>query len=281
MPAASDPSSRLKEAFGKAVASISRDMPVLMHGSGDVSPSDVNPATAALLSSLTAQYIGTLVDAAIDSHDMLRDSQPDLPLVPPPCFTRSRKPLIPPPPAVDSKCSSTNRKQRKRKRATDEFWDEPLPEPKIRGVTPAKKKGGDNDDQVHVDEWVGAAGVDLVESRARAAFVRGNAALSTHSFIFPICHDVYAYGRVTEVQAASRAVAPLLLDPVLMNMVRTEGKLKHAALPSKKKKGTTANTSDPEDDDETNADDDEEEELSAWPGVESLLPVHAYLKMDD
>jgi hypothetical protein len=277
MPAASDPSSRLKEAFGKAVASISRDMPVLMHGSGDVSPSEVNPATAELLSSLTAQYIGTLVDAAIDSHDMLRDSQPDLPWVPPPCFTRSRKPPIPPPPPVDSK--STNRKPRKRRRATDEFWDEPLPEPKIRGI-PAKKKGGDNDDEVHVDEWVGAAGVDLVESRARAAFVRGNAALSTHSFIFPICHDVYAYGRVTEVQAASRAVAPLLLDPVLMNMVRTEGKLKHAAIPSKKK-STNANASDPEDDDETNADDNEEEELSAWPGIESLLPVHAYLTMDD
>jgi hypothetical protein len=254
-------------------------MPVLMHGSGDVSPSEVNPATAELLSSLTAQYIGTLVDAAIDSHDMLRDSQPDLPLVPPPCFTRSRKPPIPPPPPVDSK--STNRKPRKRKRVTDEFWDEPLPEPKIRGVTPAKKKGGDNDDEVHVDEWVGAAGVDLVESRARAAFVRGNAALSTHSFIFPICHDVYAYGRVTEVQAASRAVAPLLLDPVLMNMVRTEGKLKHAALPSKKK-GTTANMSDPEEnDDEINADDNEEEDLSAWPGVESLLPVHAYLTIND
>jgi hypothetical protein len=279
MPAASDPSSRLKEAFGKVVASITRDMPVLMHGSGDVSPSEVNPATAELLSSLTAQYIGTLVDAAIDSHDMLRDSQPDLPLVPPPCFTRSRKPPIPPPPPVDSK--STNRKPRKRRRATDEFWDEPLPEPKIKGVTPPKMKGGDNDDEVHVDEWVGAAGVDLVESRARAAFVRGNAALSTHSFIFPICHDVYAYGRVTEVQAASRAVAPLLLDPVLMNMVRTEGKLKHAALPSKKK-GPTANTSDPEEnDDETNADDNEEEELSAWPGVDSLLPVHAYLTMDD
>lgn len=278
MTAASGPSSRVKEAFSKVVASISRDMPVLMHGSGDVSPSDVNPATAELLSSLTAQYIGTLVDAAIDSHDMLRDSQPDLPLVPPPCFARSRKPPIPPPPPVDSK--SNNRKQRKRKRATDEFWDEPLSEPKIRGITPAKKKGGDNDDEVHVDEWVGAAGVDLVESRARAAFVRGNAALSTHSFIFPICHDVYAYGRVTEVQAASRAVAPLLLDPVLMNMVRTEGKLKHAALPSKKK-STTANMSEPEDDDETNADENEEEELSAWPGVESLLPVHAYPTMDD
>jgi hypothetical protein len=281
MPAASDPSSRLKEAFAKAVASISRDMPVLMHGSGDVSPSEVNPATAELLSALTAQYIGTLVDAAIDSHDMLRDSQPDLPLVPPPCFSRSRKPPIPPaPPDTTGNSSSSYRKQRKRKRATDEFWDDPLPEPKIRGITPAKKKGGDNDDEVHVDEWVGAAGVDMVESRARSAFVRGNAALSTQSFIFPICHDVYAYGRVTEVQAASRVVAPLLLDPVLMNMVRTEGKLKHAALPSKKK-ATTGNTSDPEDDVEENADDDEEEELSAWPGIESLLPVHAYATMDD
>lgn len=266
------------------VSSISRDMPVIMHGSGDVAASEVNPATAELLSALTAQYIGNLVDAAIDSHDMLRDSEPDLPLVPPPCFSRSRKPPIPPPPVENnsnsnSAGSTSNRKHCKRHRATDEFWDEPLPEPKIRGGRkPAKKKGGD-DDEVNVDEWVGAAGVDLwEESRARAAFVRGNAALSTHSFIFPICHDVYAYGRVTEVQAASRAVAPLLLDPVLMDMVQTEGKLKHAPTSKKKAPG---NTSDPEEDDEENPDDDEDEQVSAWPGVESLLPVHAYLTMDD
>jgi hypothetical protein len=273
----------LTDAFRKVVDSISRDMPLLMHGSGDVPPAQVNPATVDLISALTAQYVGRLVDAAIDSHDMLRDVSHDQPVVPPRIFARSRKPPAPPPPPVSSS---------KRPRASDDCWDEPLPEPKIRGKNSNtdnqdKKSDDDDNDEVHVDDWVGAAGVDLwEESRARTAYVSGNAALSTQSFIFPICHDVYAYGRVTEVQAVSRAVAPLLLDPVLMEMVRTEGKVHHAAVAQKrkKKKAAAGNTSDPEDDDDENAVDDDdddrnviEEEGPAWPGLESLLPVHAYL----
>ena len=243
-------------------------------------------------------------------------------VVPPAAFPRPRAPPVPIPPSKE--------KKGKKRRAKDEFWDEPLPEPRIRskiaaaaaaatattaaqhgsaatevsGSSISNNNGDDDDDaeaptarKVHVDEWVGAAGVDLFESsRARSAYVRGPSALTTQNFIFPVAHDTFAYGRVLEIQNARRQTQSLLVDPVVAELVRTEGqKLHHHRKLSKSKKkqqqkgkggGASGKekadgTSDPEDEDVDDDEDDaaseggaDDEDGPMWPGLEYILPVH-------
>jgi hypothetical protein len=285
---------KLNEAFDKAVSSMSRrDMPLLLYGSGDVPPDGQDPDAVRLVSALTVQYVAELVDAAIDAREMLLDISPGGPVrttssrLPPTPLPNHRKP---PPPSSSSSSRATA--AAKRKRASEEFWDEPLPEPKIRGKPhPSdknkKKPGGGegeeftgNSVKVPPEEWVGAAGVDLLEGRCRSAYVRGpTAALGTSSFLFPICHDVYTYGRVRDLRTAKRTtVAPLLQDPVLAEVVRTEGRdfqqeqrRKHK--PMKKKKEKDIEDPDEEDDAESEEEEDEEDG-PRWPGLEGLLPFH-------
>jgi hypothetical protein len=387
--------------YSETIAAISNEMPLLMHGAGDVVPDEVDPATAKLLSALTVQYISRFVDAAIDSREMLLDHQhlfypkrkkiskkrklqqqqasdtnksgtnpstntstlgtggggnhgsngtklytrmirPDPPL-PPPSYYHSRRPDIPPPPDVDDdtkdkiqkngtnggvgigsnklgsfdktkisiprylqEASKALDKKRKRLHNVD-YWDEPLPEPKIKNKnvvvstgqhhTPQSRLSVAATDNIHVDEWVGAAGVDLFEHRCRAAYVRGTAAITTQSFIFPICHDVYTYGRIRELQTAKRTAfnsGTILQDTSLMDVIRTEGRnflkrnkkkkqLKGKASKSKSnnERSTSGGTSDPDDDDENNDDSDsdmsndgEGPEGPMWPGLEGLLPIY-------
>lgn len=249
----------LKSAFDAAVAKLTSDMPLLLHGSGDVPPPDVDPSAALMLATLTAEYIAKLTDAALDAQSMLLDNRYATRLLPPPSFPKVRKPA--PPPPVESTT--------KKRKACDEFWDEPLAEPKIRSRTSVKPPPTP-------DQWVGAAGVDLFEGRARSAYVRGPEALSTHSFVFSICHDVYAYGRVMEIQTAKQSVEPLLIDSVLMEMVR-ENALKPKKKAAADKEGTT---SDPEEeDDEENAESEEDEKDGpTWPGLDAILPVQRQIE---
>jgi len=51
------------------------DLPLLMHGSGDVLPEDVNPKSVAVLAQLTERYIASLVSAALDAHDIFTDGE--------------------------------------------------------------------------------------------------------------------------------------------------------------------------------------------------------------
>ena len=323
-----------QQAFSEVVAALSRDMPILMHGSGDVNPDQVNPHTVQLLSELTARYISNLVDAAIDAQQLLAGGQETR--APPPRYPRSREPPLPSFPDSDKNVKSEKKDDddksskttkaaaaaaaaaavvapiilKKRSRRPDvDYWDEPMPEPNIvkkaktedgvvlsAGTHPASSSGSktgrsafEDDDEkprppVHhsltsVDEWVGAAGVDLWEqSRSRAAYVRMPDAVGVQCFIFPICHDGFLYGKVMQVQASRRAIAPVLVDSVLLDLVRTEGALarKHAPrrkkITSTKKDGGDADVEDEPDqeDDELSQDDD-----AAWPGLEYLLPVHA------
>lgn len=262
------PKQALNEAFETATRALAADMPLLVHGSGG---GEGNFETQRLVAALTAQYCRRLVEAALDARDnmLVHSSGSDI-LLPPPPFQRSRKPALP------SDIS--------RKRAAEEFWDDPLPAPKIRG-----QQSGAHDEELDDDHWVGLAGVDLYEhSRARAAYVRG---ISSQQFIFPVCHDTYVYGRIREVQAAKLTVTdPLLHDVALLDMVRTEGGLQHheallrrrqlrTTKTKTKKNGdksdniTTENTSDPEDDEDAEeADAVDDEEGPAWPGLASLLP---------
>lgn len=273
-----------KEAFTDVVAAIERDMPMVMHGSGDVRPSAVNPESVRLLSELTANYIANLVHAAVDSHELLNGGPQPLP---PPPLPRTQTTATPRPyeeqaakdsKGKDGKGMNNNSKipepkHRKRRRVTDEFWDEPLPEPKIKNKpTKAKETKGPKFEGVPVDEWVGVSGVDFFEDhRARNAHIALPSAIGTQSFIFPVCHDVGLYGKVLEVQAARRNIAPLLADPVIQDVLRNEGTLQGPeALRKREKKRGNAGDDEPQETDS----EDEEAGGATWPGLESLLPLH-------
>jgi hypothetical protein len=275
-----------KEAFTDIVAAIERDMPVLMHGSGDVRPSAVDPESVRLLSELTANYIADLVHAAVDSHELLNGGAQPLP-PPPLCGTQKTATPLPyedEKKEKDGKGKDTSKsmnnsskipepKYRKRRRVTDEFWDEPLPEPKIKNrATRMNQTKGPKFEGVPVDEWVGVSGVDFFESsRARNAHVSAPSAIGTQSFIFPVCHDVGLYGKVLEVQAARRSIAPLLTDPVIQEVLRNEGAIQGPeALRKRETKGGAARDDEPQETDS----EDEEAGAATWPGLESLLPLH-------
>eukprot|EP00934_Nitzschia_sp_Nitz4_P002038 Nitzschia sp. Nitz4//scaffold56_size114212//60999//61829//NITZ4_003951-RA/size114212-processed-gene-0.66-mRNA-1//-1//CDS//3329554709//2038//frame0 len=264
-----------KEAFTEVVDAITRDMPLIMHGSGDVDPSSVDPAACRLLSELTADYIANLVHAAVDTQELLNGGPRSLPPAP---LARSHKTAIPRPyeskppnPPADTKNSAIQvpeKPNRKRRRTTDEFWDEPLPQPKIKNKpTKGTETTGPKYDGVPVDEWVGVSGVDFYQAdRARRAHVAVPHAISTQSFIFPVCHDTGLYGKVLEIQAARRTIAPLLVDPVIQNIVKTEGGLQGPGSFRKRKKG--------EEPEEEESDAGGEESNAVWPGLDYLLPVH-------
>lgn len=316
-----------------------------MHGSGDVLPHQVNPDTSRLISELTVGYIRNLVDAALDAQVLLAGGPSNV-TPPPPLYPRSRQPPMPAPPFSsfhtkqgDDYLYDGNSKTglwKKRPRRPDvEWWDEPLPEPKIikRAQTTVTGNGteanqssslffavvymnnpqaqGDDEKEyalledsscrlssrtmVHVDHWVGAAGVDLFEaSRSRVALVRMPEAIGVQCFIFPICYDGFLYGKVVQVQASRRAIVPVLVNKTLLDLVQKEGALATRHVPRRKKRkkqGLSSKKSKVEDKDALSGDadlmedepeqeeEDEEDEPRddgpTWPGLEFLLPVHA------
>lgn len=281
----------LEDAFESATNAFAQDMPMLMHGSGG---DEINPSAQKLVAALTVQYCQRLVESAIDAWDMQQPNhEMDVPPPPPPLSQRSRKPRVPP---LHTSLTATKHGE-KRKHVTDDFWDLPLPKPKIRGQeTP--QIDPDTGSHEQADNWVGLAGVDMWEhSRARAAHVMG---ISTQHFIFPICHDTYVYGRIREIQAALLSTTePLMYDATVIDAVRTDGQLqtqhRQASLQKRrrlKKKINKTNkrkdglggsldkhgsgiTSDPEDEDEPDDEEAEEDvDGATWPGLASVLPAH-------
>jgi hypothetical protein len=333
----------LDAAFHEAVKSISKDMTSILHGSGDVSPSDVNAETVHMLSSLTVQYASRLVDAALDSYSMFLNN-PETIIVPPPSLLsrkQHRTPAIPQPferpnqqPAVilqpaSSPSSTTGassgsnaskaaeefpKRKPPKRRLREEYWDEGLPEPKIRSkaaktadaeaaattaASLSRKRGvamdDENDDKivdalVPMDEWVGTMGVNLYERSVRKAHLQAFPAINTSHFVFPICHDVYAYGRVRDVQAAKRKLMPILQDATITQVIREEGKRKHRKKTADGKGNNSKSSSarleddpDDEDDDDDDEDDADDEttniakDLPMWPDMEFILPIHRSL----
>jgi hypothetical protein len=304
-------------------------MRVLMHGAGDVIPTEIEASTCHLVSTLTVQYITKLVDAALDAQAMLRDGAIEKKVT-----TSSRKrskrsemtttasslpPWLPPPPHLSTKkrrqfelVPPPFKSRSPGNSRSEEFWDEPLPEPVIKGKTPRTAAARNEHDC-----WVGALGVDIQENLVRSVYAGAVPAVtigSSHSshasigalgpqaLVFPICHDPYAFGRVTEMLAASQSVASLLVDPVV-DTILAEGqrpkrrrlghkKSRKDAAKSEKKKTDSENEEDDEDEDsdeeeeedKNGSDDDEEDEdedvMSSltrldWLGLQSLLPVRS------
>ena len=68
-------SSKNNETIKTLAHALIPDLPLLMHGSGDVLPEHVNPNSVAVLAQLTERYIASLVSAAMDSHDIFTDGE--------------------------------------------------------------------------------------------------------------------------------------------------------------------------------------------------------------
>ena len=51
------------------------DLPLLMHGSGDVLPEQVDPVSVATLARMIENYVASLVSAAVDAHDIFTDGE--------------------------------------------------------------------------------------------------------------------------------------------------------------------------------------------------------------
>ena len=297
-------------AYDEIVGALSKDMPMVMHGSGDVVPWETNPESKMLLSQLTANYISNLVEAAVDAHEILNGGhRPPLPPPPPPFKNEKREPPLPAPyewplstqtaaaksAAAKKKAAGkandqpTNPENLKRRKRNIDYWDEPLPDPKIKNKAKPTPPATDKDiDGVPIADWVGVAGVDFFEdSRARSAHVAQPHAIGTQNFIFPVCHDSALYGKILDVQGARRSMEPVLANATIQNVIRNEGALQGVGALRKRrrdkkqsasrKKGGDNDEDDEDDaaDDEPEATDSEDEDTgAAWPGLDELLPVH-------
>eukprot|EP00536_Pseudo-nitzschia_multiseries_P006506 jgi/Psemu1/193301/e_gw1.139.91.1 len=281
-----------EEAYSRIVDALSKDMPLIMHGCGDVPMRDVNPESARILARLTANYISHLVEAACDSQEILNDGHRP-PLPPPPLVSKERRRRAPLPAAYEWPPS-----KKKRKRRDIDYWDDPLPEPKIKNqpaVDPAvlaAEQGEIVFQGVPIGDWVGVAGVDLFEdSRVRSAHVALPAAIGTQNFVFPVCHDQHLYGKVREIQATLRSMKPVLTDSVVLDAIVAETDLPGSLVGSSRKRrrreekrnkeGIGAGDATDMDDEDPEASDSEDEYSSrrrpVWPGLDELLPMHTTL----
>ena len=328
-----------QDAYSKIVEALSKDMPLIFHGSGDVVPSEINRESTRIVAELTANYISNLVAAAVDSQEILNDGQRP-PLPPPPLVSKEkrRKPPLPSkyewPPSLlanngaKGKAAGSKKKKattaaagaaaiaaattsikeapvkrniasnikpgvvnnnkfgekKKRKRRDVDYWDEPLPEPKIKNKSEqASMEEGIVYEGVPIEDWVGVAGVDFFEdSRIRKAHVALPTAIGAQCFIFPVCHDKHLYGKILEIQATRRSMEPLLQDSVVMNVIRNEGLLQGSGALRKRTRFSNplkkdgGDTQEDEDDEPETTDylEDEDSGRPIWPGLDELLPMH-------
>jgi len=336
-----------REAYSEIVDALSRDMPLIMHGSGDVQMWDVNPQSSRVLAQLTANYIANLVEAAVDSQEILNDGERP-PLPPPPLRSKetSRKPPLPsayewPPSALPrpTKAAASKKKKKatksdaaaaaavttataagaaspgakdaatkkttptpkptaakpnfgekkKRKRRDVDYWDEPLPEPKIKNrpePDDSSEIGTITFQGVPIGDWVGVAGVDFFEdSRIRDSHVTLPAALGAQNFIFPVCHDKHLYGKINEIQATRRMMEPILTDSVVLDVIRNEtdlqgpfGALRKRREREKKLKKNAGEAGGELDEEEPEGGDPYSGgKRPVWPGLDELLPMHTTL----
>eukprot|EP00546_Thalassionema_frauenfeldii_P016600 CAMPEP_0178901820 /NCGR_PEP_ID=MMETSP0786-20121207/4254_1 /TAXON_ID=186022 /ORGANISM="Thalassionema frauenfeldii, Strain CCMP 1798" /LENGTH=268 /DNA_ID=CAMNT_0020573003 /DNA_START=107 /DNA_END=910 /DNA_ORIENTATION=+ len=222
------------DAFERFVAAIAPDMPLLMHGAGDV-VLPVDSESAALLARYTAEFVSKLTTAAVDAHEILTDGAD---LLAPPSFPH--KTVTPMSYAEEVKLkneyatsdskSENIFKKGKRKIPGEEYWDDPLPPIKVKKKKDNNNKTKDpNTQQEEIEDaaapsaWMGCQGVDLQRDlRSRKRHVQQ--AIGTRSFTFPICHDAELYERVSHLQATKEEVQEVLEDNTIMDFIKAEAK---------------------------------------------------------
>jgi len=232
------------------INALQKDLPLIMSGSGDTPhPSQTNPATVQLLATLTAQYVDSLVAAAVDAHDILTDGH-----------SRSgsgREGVIPKPSFLKNKMTSISTS------SGSSNWEEELPVPKIGKKSRTSRtrsdtsqndldedhdNDGDDDDddddddiqmshigsqpldkhqqqqhqQQQQEEQVYAKGIELYPHRIRNEYQGTSSFIGLQSFIFPICHDAEMYTRVKDHKTFKRQLDEILIDPGIMKLVSEE-----------------------------------------------------------
>ena len=216
------------------------DLPLLMHGSGDARPEDVDPESVAVLAGCVERYVRSLVSAALDSLDARTDGQVvgggGCLGVPP--YRGGGESGVP---SGRGAATTEPADEPRRKKRKVDYWD--LPPGSNRDVGEAFDEGEDSPllkyrlastsagaasrhPPVPVEDQplLGFAPVDLHEDeRTRGHYMTPSSALSARDFIFPICHDAELYERVKEVQASRRMMARDLVDESLLDIIRSEG----------------------------------------------------------
>ena len=215
------------------------DLPLLMHGSGDARPEDVDPESVAVLACCVERYVRSLCSAALDSLDARTDGQVvgggGCLGVPP--YHRDG---VEAGAAGDRGASTLESTEPRRKKRKVDYWDLPVgssrdlddafdegessPLLKHRLTSGAGKAPGQPPVAVEDQPLLGFAPVDLHEDeRTRGQYMTPSSALSARDFIFPISHDAELYERVKEVQASRRMMARDLVDESLVEIIRSEG----------------------------------------------------------
>lgn len=174
------------------------DIPLIMYGSGDVRPEEVDPSTAELVAILTAEYISKLVGKAVDAHDIL---------------TNGMGGVLPPKPY---------------KKRMVQDWAQPLPIPKIKN---RNEKIGEIVKQQKIEEGENSTddrniqiiqGVDIYSDRIRNTYTTTPYMIGAQSFLFPCCHDAELYNRVQDLKSIRNNIQSSMTDSAIMDFIREE-----------------------------------------------------------
>jgi len=225
------------------------DLPLLMHGSGDVLPENVHPHSVATLAQLIEKYVASLVGAAMDAHDVFTDGEVvggGACLGPPPFRATGGQGDDDDDIDEAKKRKASSQKLRRKRQKKIDYWDEPLPPPPVEdndgadssndSLMDSEFSDDDSDDDAPLISasstnaaenpfsLQGLAPVDLhANERTRKYYVSAPTVMDARSFIFPICHDAVLYQRIKEVQASRRAIGRDVVDGALMEIMKEEG----------------------------------------------------------
>ncbi|KAL9188296.1 hypothetical protein ACHAXT_006674 [Thalassiosira profunda] len=236
------------------------DLPLLMHGSGDVLPEEVHPHSVATLAQLIEKYVASLVSAAMDAHDVFTDGEVvggGACLGVPPFGAAAgvgngRKSEDEDEEDEKKRKAGNQKMQKRRKKRRIDYWDVPLPrtgEDHDEESTVGSDSGLSDDDTSDDDAPLsgfrrmsssasasaasftpgeaalrGFAPLDLhADERTRQYYVAAPTVMDARSFIFPVCHDATLYQRIKEVQASRRAIRRDVVDDSLMELMKEEG----------------------------------------------------------
>mmetsp|Transcript_10747 Transcript_10747/g.16201 ORF Transcript_10747/g.16201 Transcript_10747/m.16201 type:complete len:377 (-) Transcript_10747:227-1357(-) len=218
------------------------DLPLLMHGSGDVFPEQVNPKSVAVLAQLTERYIASLVSAALDAHDIFTDGEVvggGACLAIPP-FASSAAATA----AADSDSEDDNNYSakeesdetiRKRKRSDKEkiskkfkqrkidYWDQPLP-------AAAPGGGGEEDSSNEIDSSINesdSSDDDSEDEASQLTTLRNGERRKNSGFIGTVPLDLHANQRTRDYYVSAPTamdarsfIFPICHDAVLYQRIK-------------------------------------------------------------
>jgi hypothetical protein len=222
----------LQKASRELSKSLMEDLPMLMYGSGDVYPfkashmhpthsgtvnsneleTDIN--TTSILAELTSSFICDLVNAAIDSHDILTDGRSGGGggIIPTFNSATTGSTMTMKEEEEGNKKKKSNKRQLKSS-STNQFgsssgrgrnWEEELPMPIILSEPKRPRREG--------EDWQGTVGLDLEANQLRSKYMTSTATINEKSFLLPVCHDTEMYNRSKEISSFHNSAMGVLFD---------------------------------------------------------------------